>query len=336
MKRVLSFMLALSMLVVVLSVVGCKSTPAPVKLGLGSVTSIASSKDASEGAPAAGQADATVVAVILDKDGKIVAVNIDTAQIKVAFDADMQVVNRGAAVQTKKELGPGYNMKGASPIGKEWNEQIAALEEWMVGKTVAEVKAMKRKEVGDHTDVPDVPELTSSVTITVGDYIAALENAAANTVEVTGYDSLGLGIVGSIASSVDATDEKTATAQADADMVAAAFDKDGKVVGVIVDVVQAKATYDAEGKVTNRAAAIRTKKELKEEYNMKGTSPIGKEWYQQAEALEEWMVGKTGSAIAGVKLNSKGAPDVPELTSSVTITIDSLITAFGKANANKK
>ena len=31
-------------------------------------------------------------------------------------------------------------MRGASPIGKEWFEQIAALEDWLVGKTAADLK----------------------------------------------------------------------------------------------------------------------------------------------------------------------------------------------------
>lgn len=337
MKKALSITLALTLLVAVFSITGCKSASKPVKFGLGSVTSIASSKDATDTANAQAQGDTTVVAVVLDKDGKILAVNIDTVQIKVAFDEDMAVVNRDAAIKTKKELGPEYNMKGQSAIGKEWNEQIASLEEWMIGKTVAEVKAMKRKEAGGHTDVPDIPELTSSVTITVGEYIAALEKAAANTIEVTGYSTLGLGITGTIASSKDATDSATATAQADADMVAAAFDKDGKVVGVIMDVVQAKVTYDAEGKVTaDKAAVIKTKKELGDAYNMKGQSPIGKEWFEQIKSLEEWIVGKAASAVTGLKLSDKGAPEAPELTSSVTITIDSLIATFGKANSGKK
>ena len=32
-------------------------------------------------------------------------------------------------------------MKAASPIGKEWYEQIAAFEAWAKGKTVDEIKA---------------------------------------------------------------------------------------------------------------------------------------------------------------------------------------------------
>ena len=48
----------------------------------------------------------------------------------------------------------------------------------MVGKTVAEITGMKVKERDEsHPAVPDVPELTSSVTINVGDYLAFVVEA---------------------------------------------------------------------------------------------------------------------------------------------------------------
>ncbi|MDD4658497.1 MAG: hypothetical protein PHW26_05625, partial [Eubacteriales bacterium] len=117
MKKTLSLVLALSMLVAVLSVVGCTPAQRTVKLGLGSVTSIAKSKDATAEAPAEAQANTTVVAVVLDKDGKILDVSIDTAQTKVAFDADMKVTSdKEEDIKTKKELGFEYGLSGRSEI----------------------------------------------------------------------------------------------------------------------------------------------------------------------------------------------------------------------------
>ena len=73
-------------------------------------------------------------------------------------------------------------MVGASEIGKEYFEQVKALGEWMVGKTVADVTAMETFDRGDgsHTDVPAVEDLKSSVTITVGAYLEALAEAETN------------------------------------------------------------------------------------------------------------------------------------------------------------
>jgi uncharacterized OB-fold protein len=340
MKKGLALVLVLGMMVSVFA--GCAPKDegtVDVKLGLGSVTSTAKSRDAdvdSETAARA-QADTTIAAVAFDKDGKIVAVSIDVAQVQINFDADMKVASdKEAPILTKKELGPKYGMIGRSEIGKEWYEQIAALEDWMIGKTIEEVKALKVKERdAAHTHVPDVPELTSSVTITVQDYLAAVEKAWNNTIEVKGFNTLGLGHTISIAKSKDATDTNTAQAQADITFAAAGFDKDGKVAGTIIDTAQVKVAFDAEGKVVPAADAFRTKKELGDDYGMKGRSEIGKEWFEQLAAFEEWMVGKTMLEIKNLNLKDN-APDIPELTSSVTVVVNSYIDAVFEAYRFKK
>jgi hypothetical protein len=72
-------------------------------------------------------------------------------------------------------------MVKASSIKKEWYQQIAELEKWMTGKTVDEIKGMKVKAKDEeHPAVPDVPELTSSVTVSVQDFTAAVAEAFAN------------------------------------------------------------------------------------------------------------------------------------------------------------
>lgn len=322
-----------------------------VALGLGSVTSIGKSKDYNVSADgketlAVGQVDTVIAAATFDKDGKVVAVSFDTAQTKVNFDKDMKVTSdKAAEYKTKKELGDEYGMKGISGIGKEWFEQIEALEDWMVGKTVDEIKAMKvtaRDE--SHPAVPDVPELTSSVTITVQDYIAALEKASQNTVAVEGAAKLGLGHTVSIGKSKDYSlvdgKETLPMAQVDTVMAATAFDENGVVVGTLIDNAQIKVNFDAEGKVTSdKAAEYKTKKELGNEYGMKGVSGIGKEWFEQIEALEDWMVGKTADEIKGMKVKAKdeshpAVPDVAELTSSVTISVQDYIAAVAEAYTN--
>lgn len=154
------------------------------KLGLGIVNSIDKSKDykPAEGdnpeVLPVGQVDTTMAAVLFDADGKVVDVIIDVAQVRVNFDADLKVTNRNAELKTKKELGPDYGLVNASQIGKEWHEQIEALEQWMIGKTVSEIKGMKTVERDpSHLHVPDVPELKSSVTITVEDYLEVVAEA---------------------------------------------------------------------------------------------------------------------------------------------------------------
>jgi hypothetical protein len=324
------------------------------KIGLGHITSIAKSadlatnKDGKEVLPV-GQVDTVIVAAAFDKDGKVVKVTIDNAQTKVEFNKDLTLKSDPKAeYKTKVELKEDYGMIVASSIKKEWYQQAEALGNWMVGKTIDEIKGMKTKAKDEsHPAVPDVPELTSSVTISVEDYVAAVEEAYNNAVEVKGAETLGLGHIVSIEKSKGLGTDKDGKealpfAQVDTIMAAAAFDKDGKVAHTIIDNAQTKVEFDNQGKVTtDKNGEFKTKVELKEDYGMVVASSIKKEWYQQAEALGNWMAGKTIDEIKGMKTKAKdeahpAVPDVPELTSSVTISVEGYIAAVEEALANAK
>ena len=302
-----------------------------VGLGMGLVTSIAKSTDAGDN-PARAQVDTVIAVALFDAEGRVVDVIIDNAQTRVQYDEEMQVASdKTAEIKTKVELGDDYGMKRVSGIEKEWYEQIAALEAWMVGKDLAEIKAMP---VNDN--VPDVPELTSSVTISIDAYIEALEKAYNNMVPVTGAAKLGLGTEVSIAKSTD-TGDNPARAQVDTTVSAVAFDDAGVVVGAIIDNAQTRVQYDEEGKVTSdKTAEIKSKLELADDYGMGAVSAIGKNWYEQSAALSEWMVGKTVDEITGMNVKEVdpthlNVPDVPELTSSVTITVESYLATVAEA-----
>ena len=172
MKKALVLVLALVMLV---SLVGCGAS-ASVKTGVGVVTSTMKSKPATAEAAGTAQVDTIIAAVSVDKDGKIISADIDSAQTKVGFDAAGQLAAEGSAdVPTKTDLGADYGMKKNSGIGKEWDEQIAEFEKWLVGKTSAQVSGLAVTD-GKTTDA----DLTSKVTITVTDYQAAVVEAIAN------------------------------------------------------------------------------------------------------------------------------------------------------------
>lgn len=153
-----------------------------VKMGLGSVTSIDSSVEAEGDKGPAAQIDTTMAAVAFDRNDRVIKVTIDTAQTGVVFDNKGKLItDKKGEFKTKVELGNDYNMKRVSDIGREWFEQIAELEKWMIGKTVSEIRSMKVKQRdAEHTHIPDEPELTSTVTITVQDYIAAVVKSRTN------------------------------------------------------------------------------------------------------------------------------------------------------------
>ena len=112
-----------------------------------------------------------------------------TAEVTLVNDKITEVsidAFHASAGAFKKALGEDYGMRGASPIGKEWFEQIAALEQWMIGKTIEEVMAMPVYAKDDnHKSVPDSEDLKTSVTIDVGASLEAVKGAvdAATVVE---------------------------------------------------------------------------------------------------------------------------------------------------------
>ena len=161
MKKILALVLALVL------TLGCTAALADT-YGMGIVSSIASSKDATAEKDGAGQVDSTVCAVVVGADGKIVSCLFDVASTKVTFStAGLITADKSAEIKTKQELGDAYNMKIASKIGTEWYQQAAALAEYCEGKTLTEVL----------TGVNGGEDLKTSVTMGVGDFMAALEKA---------------------------------------------------------------------------------------------------------------------------------------------------------------
>lgn len=173
MKKVIAITLALLVLA------GCSSET--YRTGLGMVNSIDFSKSATAEKAGLAQADVTAAAVMVDSKDTIVSISFDSVQPKIAFDATGAVTtDLNTSFKTKKELGDEYGMKPASAIGKEWHEQIYALEQYALGKTVQDFTSMPLKDNGDHPNTPDVEDLASSCTMTVSEFLEATTKAVAN------------------------------------------------------------------------------------------------------------------------------------------------------------
>ena len=74
----------------------------------------------------------------------------------------------------------------------------------------------------------------------------------------------------------------------------------------------------------------KSKKELKEEYNMKAASSIQKEWYEQVEFLENYI---EENGLDAVKLDDAGYPAGDDVKAGFTINLTNLMNA---ANAAKE
>ncbi len=314
--------------------VSSEATGDAVKTGLAVISSIAKSKDAGK-EDGLGQVDSTVVAVTVDKDGKIVKCAIDAAQTKINFSAAGKLTtDLKTEFKSKQELKTEYGLGKASKIGKDWNEQADAFAKYVVGKTVAEVKGIAVNAEG----VPSDKELSATVTIHIGDFTAAIEKAVNNAKDLGAKagDKLGLGVTTNISKSTDAG-EKDGVAQAYSNYTATTFGADGKVTSCIIDASQSDVKFSKAGKITSDLKApLKSKIELGADYGLAKASKIKKEWFEQTEALAKYVVGKTVDEIKGIAVNAEGVPSQAELTSSVTIHIGDYQAVIAKAAANAK
>ena len=350
MKKTIALILTLTMLTALLAgctgitvVIGectCPTEPdryvpaeGALKTGLSVSVNIADSASATAEAKGAAKYDITLAAVTVDDNGVIVSCVIDSVPATVEFDAKGNIItDLTAAVQTKNELGENYGMKAWGGAVAEWDQQVAAVAKYAVGKTVEQLKNgdidMTTGKAKDGTD------LSSSATIYLAGYVYAIEAAVNNAKHMGAQagDELVLATVNSIASSTSATAEKAGNAQLDSDIVALTT-KDGKITSCYIDAVQAKIGFDATGTITtDLTAAVQTKNELGENYGMKAWGGAKAEWNEQAAAFASYVTGKTAEEVAGIAITETTKPaDGSDLASSVTISIGGFQALIAKA-----
>ena len=152
----------------------------------------------------------------------------------------------------------------------------------------------------------------------------------------------GLGSVTTM-SGAGAEADKAGSVTINTTMCALELDDAGKITAVSFDIAQNKVGFDATGELTGELTGEHpTKKELGDGYGMKAASGIGKEWFEQAEALEDWCVGKTVEEVVTMPTYDKGdghhtqVPDDVDLKTGCTIDVGSFLDALQKAADNAK
>ncbi len=327
MKRIISIVLLLAL--VACSLVACKkdngdnqpsNTPdektytlsVVVDGGLGSVN-------------ARGKATAIALALVWGEDGKIVAARFDSVEPGIALNADSTDITTVARVETKVEQGDSY---AGMPSGS-WAKQAKAFEDFIVGKTAAEVAALDTSNVGP--DNPIVAGCTMSSSTPVFQSLVA--KAFAYTRNVTFKTSeavtLGLAIDAKVSGSL------SAGATLGADFAATAM-AGGKVVAAMLDSAEAK--YDTTvGEDEKLAITLKeykgTKNEQGDNYNMVTYGGAVAEWYAQAQAFANATVGKTAAEIEALDTSnvSSDNPFVAGCTIGVSGYQAAIVRAAGYA-----
>lgn len=293
-----------------------------VKTGLSFTASLGSSKDATAEEAGLAQSDITLVAVTVDDAGVIDRCVIDMVQAKINFDQTGKLTTPlDTTFPTKNELGDAYGMRVASSVGKEWNEQLAALAQYAEGKTVDELKTMAVGEDGKAGDA----DLAASCTLYIGGFVSAIADAAANATHRGAQkgDELYVAAITDMSSSKDANLEEAEQGLAQAyATVAAVTTNAGTVTSCYIDAMQANVNFGPNGAITtDLSAAPQTKNQLGDAYGMRVASSIGKEWYEQAEGFSAYVTGKSLSDVSGIAVTESGAPADADLASSVTLGI---------------
>lgn len=317
-----------------------ESTPedtAPVavsalKTGLAVTTSVSDSASATAEAEGVAKYDITLAAVTVDDNGVIQSCVIDSVPASVNFDATGTITtDLTAAVPTKNEMGADYGMVAWGGAVAEWDEQVAALADFAVGKTVEELKNGAIDETGK---APEGSDLASSATIYLGGFVSAIE-AAVNNAQHLGAqsgDELVLTTMSSLGKSASADGENAGNAQLDTD-IAVLTRKDGVITSCYIDSVQAKIAFDATGTITtDLTAPVKTKNELGADYGMVAWGGAIADWNEQAAAFASYITGMTADEVAGIAVSESTKPaDGSDLASSVTISIGGFQALIAKA-----
>ena len=242
------------------------------------------------------------LAIVFDANGKIVSAQFDSveASLKVT-DGTLTTSDR---FTTKVEKGDAYTGMSAG----NWDEQSAAFEAFLVGKTAAEVAALSFVTGG--ADAGLVAGCTMKSSMPVFQQLVAKAAAYERKVAFTADAfTLGLGI------NADFTGDVEDGAKVSADFAATVV-SGGKVVAAMLD--SAEAEYEFEYDEAEEAYEITvaykgSKNDQGEDYDKNNVMAAG-DWYKQAQAFANSFVGKTlaeltdlpTTGVAGCTISTTG------------------------------
>ena len=216
----------------------------------------------------------TVLALVIDADGKIVAARFDCAEVTPSL-VDGAIANVDSVI-TKVEKGDEY----AGMTAGSWADQAKAFEDYLIGKTAAEVAAM---DTSDKALIAGCTMSSSKAT-----FKALVAKAFASTLKVE-FKAAGDITVGAAIST------KISGGKVSSDFAGVVL-AGGKVAATMIDSCEQKFTV-TDGAIVAPATPAVSKNDQGESYS---DMPAGA-WYKQAQAFANSTVGKTLAELANLE-----------------------------------
>ncbi len=144
----------------------------------------------------------------------------------------------------------------------------------------------------------------------------------------------GAGVYTSAPTTADATEDADGSGKIDVTVAAVTVDANGKIVACQLDTASSTVKFTADGKAVANTE-FKTKYELGNDYNMVAYGGATKEWFEQADAFEAVVAGKTLDEVKALVVEgNKGTEEV--ITAGCTIEINEFVAAIEEAyNAAK-
>ena len=177
----------------------------------------------------------------------------------------------------------------------------------------------------------------SDCTCPAGSHTAVESTKASDAVDVPaaeGAVKTGLAIVSAI-ETADASADAEGSAEFDVTLVAVLVDDNGVIVDCAIDGIGETVNFDTTGAITSDVTAeVLTKNEKGDDYGMVAWGGAVAEWYEQADALAQYAIGKTVEELKSGAVNESGYAADADLASSATIYLGSYVSAIEIAAAN--
>ena len=155
------------------------------------------------------------------------------------------------------------------------------------------------------------------------------KKAESNDTPAAATLKFGSGVYVSTPATTDATADKDGSGKVDVTIAAVTVDADGKIVACALDTASNTVNFTKDGKAV-AVAEFKTKYELGKDYNMVAYGGAKKEWFEQADAFEKLVAGKTIAEVkALVAEGNKGNEEV--VNAGCTIMIHEFVGAIEKA-----